>query len=124
MNIEKTKEIIYSYEKFKRLKNDSFELILLKNSKFSLLSYSIILGIWKQKKPNEIFMYYIVIKNEKVEKKIGFADPIEKHDLMPAFNLSIFLSKFRFFSYYIFILFIMTSTMTELMKYYHLFKVI
>ena len=28
MNIEKTKEIIYSYEKFKRLKNDSFELIL------------------------------------------------------------------------------------------------
>ena len=97
MNIEKMKEIIYSYEKFKRLKNDSFELILLKNSKFSLLSYSIILGIWKQKKPNEIFMYYIVIKNEKVEKKIGFADPIEKHDLMPAFNLSIFFKQISIF---------------------------
>ena len=97
MNIEKMKEIIYSYEKFKRLKNDSFELILLKNSKFSLLSYSIILGIWKPKKRNDTFMYYIVIKNEKVEKEIAFANPIEKHDLMPAFNSSIFFKQISIF---------------------------
>ena len=97
MNIEKTKEIIYSYEKFKRLKNDSFELILLKNSKFSLPPYSIVLSIWRWKEINEIFMYYIIIKNEKIEKKIGFADPIEKHDLMPAFNLSIFFKQISIF---------------------------
>ena len=97
MNIEKTKEIIYSHEEFKRFKNDSFDLILLEDSKFSLPPYSIVLSIWRWKEINEIFMYYIIIKNEKIEKKIGFADPIEKHDLMPAFNSSIFFKQISIF---------------------------
>ena len=97
MNIEKTKEIIYSHEEFKRFKNDSFDLILLEDSKFSLPPYSIVLSIWRWKEINEIFMYYIIIKNEKIEKKIGFADPIEKYDLMPAFNSSIFFKQISIF---------------------------
>jgi len=97
MNIEKTKEIIYSHEEFKRFKDDSFDLILLEDSKFSLPPYSIVLSIWRWKEINEIFMYYIIIKNEKIEKKIGFADPIEKYDLMPAFNSSIFFKQISIF---------------------------
>lgn len=100
-SIEEIEKIIYNSSKeIQFLSNrEIFELKLLKKCRFLYFGYSLILGIWIHKELDEIFMYYIVIKGDRVEKKFGLADPITELSLLMNFEKSFFLSKFHCLKY-------------------------
>ena len=98
-SIEEIEKIIYNSSKeIQFLSNrEIFELKLLKKCRFLYFGYSLILGIWIHKELDEIFMYYIVIKGDRVEKKFGLADPITELSLLMNFEKSFFFKQISLF---------------------------
>ena len=93
----KIKRIIYSHEELKDFENEAFEIVLLETCNFSIPFYSAVLGIWNLKELNDIWMYLIVIRNEKVEKCFGLATPITKSSLLTNFEENVFSKQISLF---------------------------
>ena len=104
-NVEEIKKIISNYSReFQFFFNEEiFELKLLEECRFIYPGYSLILVIWVHKKRNEIFMFYLVIKGDNVEKELGFNDPLKlseiKNERFYKSNLFLQLKKFQILEY-------------------------
>lgn len=99
------KNKISSYSrKFQFFFNEEiFELKLLEECRFIYPGYSLILVIWEHKELDEIFMFYLVIKGDNVEKELGFNDPLKlseiKNERFYKSNLFLQLKKFQILEY-------------------------
>lgn len=75
---EELEEIIYTATDMQIFSNkEKFELKLLEKGRFLLPGYFLVLGVWLYKEINEIFIYYFVIRDKKLEKRFGLNDPLK-----------------------------------------------
>lgn len=75
-DIEEIKKIINYSDEFQDFLSEEFELKLIEICNFINKNYSLVLIIWLDKELDESFIYYILIKSNKIERRLGFNEPL------------------------------------------------